>query len=213
LNFFLQISFLNSIDKNNIPVTGLYLLIFIGVVFAIIKLSNGNYLRQLFSIVSFDKNKFETHTSTYSFSKSSFFLQISYIILITLGISILTNEIIGDFNIVKNFIGVLVFYIIQAVGFVIISSLISSNETSFIKHRIAYYELVSILLFPIILFSYYSPFNLSILVLVVLIASSFLIMLRVSIYLTRLISVFHIILYLCTLEIIPILFLLKFIFS
>ncbi|MDA9262283.1 DUF4271 domain-containing protein [bacterium] len=213
MNFFLQISFLNSIDKNNIPVTGLYLLIFIGVVFAIIKLSNGNYLRQLFSIVSFDKNKFETHTSTYSFSKSSFFLQISYIILITLGISILTNEIIGDFNIVKNFIGVLVFYIIQAVGFVIISSLISSNETSFIKHRIAYYELVSILLFPIILFSYYSPFNLSILVLVVLIASSFLIMLRVSIYLTRLISVFHIILYLCTLEIIPILFLLKFIFS
>jgi hypothetical protein len=213
LNNFLQILFLNSIDKNNIPISGLYLLVFVGVIYVTIKLTNDNYLRKLFSVVGFYKKKIEIQTSNNTFSKSSFFLQISLIILLTLGLSILTNEYLGGFNLVRNFIGVLVFYIAQVVGFFLFSSLISNTEISFVKHRLAYNELLNVFLFPIILFSFYSPIDLSLIVLVVLLTSFFLILMRASIYLTSLISVFHIILYLCTLEIIPILFLLKFIFN
>jgi hypothetical protein len=213
LNNFLQILFFNSIDKYSIPISGLYLVVFVGVVFVIIKLTNDNYLRQLFSIVGFYKKKIETQPSNNNFSKSSFFLQISLIILLTLGLSVLTNEYLESFNLARNFIGVLIFYAVQAVGFFVFSSLIGNAETSFVKHRLAYNELLTVFLFPIILFSFYSPINLSLIVLVVLFTSFFLILMRASIYLTSLISVFHIILYLYTLEIIPILFLLKFIFN
>jgi hypothetical protein len=213
LNNFLQILFLNPTDKNNIPVALLYLLIFVGVVFVIIKLANDNYLRQILSRVGLDRKKFDNQTSNYSFSKSNLFLQISSIILVTLGLSILTNEYLGSFNLAQNFIGAFLFYIIQVLSFTVFSSLIINTESSFLKHRLSYYELLSVCLFPLILFSLYSPINLSVLVLLVMLSSVFLIMIRISIYLTSLISVFHIILYICTLEITPILFLLKFTFN
>mgnify|MGYP006145382419 FL=1 len=213
MNNFLQILFLNPTDKNNIPVALLYLLIFVGVVFVIIKLANDNYLRQILSRVGLDRKKFDNQTSNYSFSKSNLFLQISSIILVTLGLSILTNEYLGSFNLAQNFIGAFLFYIIQVLSFTIFSSLIINTESSFLKHRLSYYELLSVCLFPLILFSLYSPINLSVLVLLVMLSSVFLIMIRISIYLTSLISVFHIILYICTLEITPILFLLKFTFN
>ena len=213
MNNFLQILFLNPTDKNNIPVALLYLLIFVGVVFVIIKLANDNYLRQILSRVGVDKKKFDNQTSNYSFSKSNLFLQISSIILVTLGLSILTNEYLGSFNLARNFIGAFLFYIIQVLSFTLFSSLIINTESSFLKHRLFYYELLSVCLFPLILFSLYSPINLSVLVLLVMLSSVFLIMIRISIYLTSLISVFHIILYICTLEITPILFLLKFTFN
>jgi hypothetical protein len=213
LNNFLQILFLNPTDKNNIPVALLYLLFFVGVVFVIIKLANDNYLRQILSRVGLDRKKFDNQTSNYSFSKSNLFLQISSIILVTLGLSILTNEYLGSFNLAQNFIGAFLFYIIQVLSFTVFSSLIINTESSFLKHRLSYYELLSVCLFPLILFSLYSPINLSVLVLLVMLSSVFLIMIRISIYLTSLISVFHIILYICTLEITPILFLLKFTFN
>ena len=213
MNNFLQILFLNPTDKNNIPVALLYLLIFVGVVFVIIKLANDNYLRQILSRVGLDRKKFDNQTSNYSFSKSNLFLQISSIILVTLGLSILTNEYLGSFNLAQNFIGAFLFYIIQVLSFTVFSSLIINTESSFLKHRLSYYELLSVCLFPLILFSLYSPINLSVLVLLVMLSSVFLIMIRISIYLTSLISVFHIILYICTLEITPILFLLKFTFN
>ena len=213
MNNFLQILFLNPTDKNNIPVALLYLLIFVGVVFVIIKLANDNYLRQILSRVGLDRKKFDNKTSNYSFSKSNLFLQISSIILVTLGLSILTNEYLGSFNLAQNFIGAFLFYIIQVLSFTVFSSLIINTESSFLKHRLSYYELLSVCLFPLILFSLYSPINLSVLVLLVMLSSVFLIMIRISIYLTSLISVFHIILYICTLEITPILFLLKFTFN
>ncbi|MFT7010070.1 MAG: hypothetical protein ACJAWR_000068 [Flavobacteriales bacterium] len=213
MNNFLQILFLNPTDKNNIPVALLYLLIFVGVVFVIIKLANDNYLRQILSRVGLDRKKFDNQTSNYSFSKSNLFLQISSIILVTLGLSILTNEYLGSFNLAQNFIGAFLFYIIQVLSFTLFSSLIINTESSFLKHRLSYYELLSVCLFPLILFSLYSPINLSVLVLLVMLSSVFLIMIRISIYLTSLISVFHIILYICTLEITPILFLLKFTFN
>lgn len=213
MNNFLQILFLNPTDKNNIPVALLYLLIFVGVVFVIIKLANDNYLRQILSRVGLDRKKFDNQTSNYSFSKSNLFLQISSIILVTLGLSILTNEYLGSFNLAQNFIGAFLFYIIQVLSFTLFSSLIINTESSFLKHRLSYYELLSVCLFPLILFSLYSPINLSVLVLLVMLSSVFLIMIRISIYLTSLVSVFHIILYICTLEITPILFLLKFTFN
>ena len=213
MNNFLQILFLNPTDKNNIPVALLYLLFFVGVVFVIIKLANDNYLRQILSRVGLDRKKFDNKTSNYSFSKSNLFLQISSIILVTLGLSILTNEYLGSFNLAQNFIGAFLFYIIQVLSFTVFSSLIINTESSFLKHRLSYYELLSVCLFPLILFSLYSPINLSVLVLLVMLSSVFLIMIRISIYLTSLISVFHIILYICTLEITPILFLLKFTFN
>ena len=213
MNNFLQILFLNPTDKNNIPVALLYLLIFVGVVFVIIKFANDNYLRQILSRVGLDRKKFDNQTSNYSFSKSNLFLQISSIILVTLGLSILTNEYLGSFNLAQNFIGAFLFYIIQVLSFTLFSSLIINTESSFLKHRLSYYELLSVCLFPLILFSLYSPINLSVLVLLVMLSSVFLIMIRISIYLTSLISVFHIILYICTLEITPILFLLKFTFN
>lgn len=213
MNNFLQILVLNPIDKNNTPITGLYLLLVIGIIFAVIKLTNNNYLKQLFSIVGFDKKKFETQPSNYNFSKSNVFLQISLIILVTLGFSILTNEYLGSFNIGQNFMGVFILYTTQVLGFTFFSSLVGNTEVSFVRHRLSYYELLSVFLFPLILLSFYSPINLSMLVLVAMLFSLFLIMVRVSIYLTSLTSVFHIILYICTLEIIPILFLLKFIFN
>ena len=213
MNNFLQILFLNPTDKNNIPVALLYLLFFVGVVFVIIKLANDNYLRQIFSRVGLDRKKFDNKTSNYSFSKSNLFLQISSIILVTLGLSILTNEYLGSFNLAQNFIGAFLFYIIQVLSFTLFSSLIINTESSFLKHRLSYYELLSVCLFPLILFSLYSPINLSVLVLLVMLSSVFLIMIRISIYLTSLVSVFHIILYICTLEITPILFLLKFTFN
>ena len=213
MNNFLQILFLNPTDKNNIPVALLYLLFFVGVVFVIIKLANDNYLRQILSRVGLDRKKFDNQTSNYSFSKSNLFLQISSIILVTLGLSILTNEYLGSFNLAQNFIGAFLFYIIQVLSFTVFSSLIINTESSFLKHRLSYYELLSVCLFPLILFSLYSPINLSVLVLLVMLSSVFLIMIRISIYLTSLISVFHIILYICTLEITPILFLLKFTFN
>ncbi|MFT6002528.1 MAG: hypothetical protein ACI95T_001289 [Flavobacteriales bacterium] len=179
----------------------------------IIKLANDNYLRQILSRVGLDRKKFDNQTSNYSFSKSNLFLQISSIILVTLGLSILTNEYLGSFNLAQNFIGAFLFYIIQVLSFTIFSSLIINTESSFLKHRLSYYELLSVCLFPLILFSLYSPINLSVLVLLVMLSSVFLIMIRISIYLTSLISVFHIILYICTLEITPILFLLKFTFN
>lgn len=213
MNNFLQILFLNPTDKNNIPVALLYLLIFVGVVFVIIKFANDNYLRQILSRVGLDRKKFDNQTSNYSFSKSNLFLQISSIILVTLGLSILTNEYLGSFNLAQNFIGAFLFYIIQVLSFTLFSSLIINTESSFLKHRLSYYELLSVCLFPLILFSLYSPINLSVLVLLVMLSSVFLIMIRISIYLTSLVSVFHIILYICTLEITPILFLLKFTFN
>jgi uncharacterized membrane protein len=138
LNNFLQILFLNPTDKNNIPVALLYLLIFVGVVFVIIKLANDNYLRQILSRVGLDRKKFDNQTSNYSFSKSNLFLQISSIILVTLGLSILTNEYLGSFNLAQNFIGAFLFYIIQVLSFTLFSSLIINTESSFLKHRLSY---------------------------------------------------------------------------
>lgn len=209
----MQILFLNPVDKNNIPVIGFYLLVFLAIVFLVIRLSNENYLKQLFLAVSLDENKFEAQKSGYNFSKSSFFLHVSLIILFTLGFCILTDHFFGSFNLMKNFIGVFVFYLVQTSGFVAFSSITNNAEASFVKHRLSYYEILSVLLFPFILVSLYSPINLSMMVIVVFIIVVLIAMIRSSIYLTSLISVFHIILYLCTLEIIPILFLLKFIFN
>ncbi|MGK0435836.1 MAG: putative membrane protein [Flavobacteriales bacterium] len=138
MNNFLQILFLNPTDKNNIPVALLYLLIFVGVVFVIIKLANDNYLRQILSRVGLDRKKFDNQTSNYSFSKSNLFLQISSIILVTLGLSILTNEYLGSFNLAQNFIGAFLFYIIQVLSFTLFSSLIINTESSFLKHRLSY---------------------------------------------------------------------------
>ena len=213
MNNFLQILFLNPIDKNNIPVIGFYLLIFVGIVFIAVRLSYDNYIKQLFSAISLDKNKFEAQNSDYHFSNSRLFLHISLLILFTLSLCLLTDYYLGSYNLKKNFIGVFVFYMVQAFGFIAFSSITNKAETSFVKNRLSYYELTSFFLFPFVIITLYSPINLYWIISVVLISIVLIAMIRSSIYLTGLISVFHIILYLCTLEIIPILFLLKFIFN
>ncbi len=213
LNSFLQIISINPVAKSSAPVAGLYMFVFVAIIYAVVKLSNDNYISGLIATIGLDKKKFEAKGNSFNFSKSSLFMQLSVVLLISIGLSIISYEYQGSYNLAKIVLGVFGFYIIQIAGFVVFASIINSKESSFLHQRLSYYELLGLILFPVILISYYSPIPLVTVVLTIMLASWFLVLTRVSIYLTSLISVFHIILYLCTLEIIPILFLLKFIFN
>ena len=213
LNNFLQIISINPIEKVNAPVAAFYLFIFVAIVFVVVKLSNENYLRGLISTIGLDKKKFDAKGSSFNFSKSSFFMQLSVVLLISLGLSLLSYKLQGSYNLMRIVFGVFCFYAVQIVGFIVFSTIINSKESSFLSQRLSYYELLGVFLFPVILLSFYSPIPLTTAVLTILLAIWFLVLTRVSIYLTSLISVFHIILYICTLEITPILFLLKFTFN
>ena len=210
---FLPLLFLNPTQRDIPPVAGFYLFVVVSFIFILVKLSGENYWKKLVVSASFDQNKFDSLTSIFQLSKNSFFLQIATFVIFSLGFSVLSYHYTGDYQLAKITLGVFVFYLIQAIGFVAFSSIISNSNTFFVKHRLSYNELIGVFVFPIILISFYSHYNLSLLILVVMLSSLILIMTRVSVYLTSVISVFHIILYLCTLEIIPILFLLKFIFN
>ncbi|MEN8927548.1 MAG: DUF4271 domain-containing protein [Flavobacteriales bacterium] len=199
--------------RSSSPALVFYLLLLVAIVVAVIKHTNTNFFSQLITIVSFDKNKFDLQGANFSFSKSSFFAQIAFIIVISLGISILTKEFLGGFQLIKNLSFTSGFCLVQIVGFKLFSSLLGHKEQSFFPARLAFYELLGFVLFPFVATTLYAPINLFYVFASLFLALHLLLLIRVSVYLAASVSVFHIILYLCTLEILPVLFLLKFIFN
>lgn len=203
---------LNNLALKSFPIIPIYIFCFTAITLIFIKLNKNDYFLSLLKIMSLEQNKFDSHSSLGS-EKLNVFLQISYILLISLGIWLFTSSLDIAFSFFTILLFYLGFYVLQCLGFYAFSLLIGDKENSYFQHRLAHNELQILILFPLLLVITYLPGSFFLLIPLLFGCFLFFSWVRSSIYLAKFISSFHIILYLCTLELIPILFLLKFVLT
>lgn len=203
---------LNYLAIKSFPIIPIYIFCFTAITLIFIKLNKSDYFLSLLKIMNLEKNKFDSHSSLGS-EKLNIFLQISYILLITLGIWLFVSSLGATFSFYVTLLFYLGFYVLQSIGFYAFSLLIGDKESSYFQHRLAHNELQVLILFPLLLVITYLPGSFFLLIPVIFGCFLFFSWVRSSIYLAKFISTFHIILYLCTLELMPILFLLKFVLT
>ena len=104
---------------------------------------------------------------------------------------------------------VVLIYVFQLIGLFVFSFLIKEKTESFIRNKLAFIELTSLILFVALFLSIYTPINNNFLIPIVITLAVTLNMVVASTFLSGIISNFHNILYLCMLEIIPVLILLR----
>lgn len=198
-----------QLARPSLPTASSYVFIFVGLVLIYLKLSQPNRLNQITHTIRVEENKFDLTSGLQNMGVSSLLMQISYVLLQTIGIWTL---IYSDYNL-SNFLSVLIYvtgiYLIQLVGFYFFSSIITQENESFFKHRVTHYEFFTLIYLPIFIVLTFLPYESNYLFALVLVLASLFSLVRSSIYLTRYISIFHNILYLCTLELVPALFLIK----
>ena len=188
-----------------------YVLLFSALFLIYIKINNNVYFKNLFNSIFSESAQFDSSLQTSLGNISSGLLQFSYILLTTLGISFIIDisPSYGDYFtfLIKFF----TFYTFQLVGFYLISFIIGFKSSSFVRNRLVLNEINAVFLFFTLLLALYFPFSKSFSLPIIICFSGLINLIGSVTYLTSKISNFHIILYLCMLEIIPVLLLLKFI--
>lgn len=209
--------FLNSIELHNQVInrdSSVEFYVFVGVAFVLIylKTTKNSFFKNLLSTIFSDSTYFDSLLQTGITSSGSVMLQLSFVILSGLGMGYLTSSE-SYFTVAsagKGMLFVLLMYVYQLIALYVFTVINFSKDTDFLRHRLAYNEFNALLLFVGLLLVFYLPFstwylNIAVFCLVWLVN-----MVGSSAYLLGNISVFHIILYLCILELIPVLFLLKY---
>ena len=203
---------LQNIERSNVDFFDFYLFLFVAIVLVIAKLNNSSFLNKLFSLISIKKSvQNEDFQKDFGFDFTSILLNIGYILLISYGFYHFFAENRGFYVFSHFFLGTIIFYIIQLFGIFVFEKIIETKEAelTFLKSKLSYNEVNVLILFPILLIADYAPFSIKWFFIASIVVLQSFNMVRTSIYLARYISIFHIILYLCTLEIILILFLIK----
>ena len=196
------------IIKQTQPVLEVIILILLLSGLALIRASNTNYSYFLTNNLLTKQETFYKSLSNVNLqNKSTIFLNVNFVFI---GALFLTKIYTINF-----FQALFVLLCYKAVHFIVlglIEKVLLNKETiiSFTKRRVALTELTGVILLFFILFTnFLNPSNDVLILLTALVM--IIIWIKIATILTHYISVFHIILYLCTLEILPILFLVKFI--
>ena len=200
---------ITQLARPSLPTVSFYVFIFVGLVFIYLKLSQPTRLSQIANNMRIEENKFDLASGLMNQSISSLLMQISYILLQTTGIWTVTSSEY-DFS---SFLLILLFvtgiYLVQLLGFYFFSSITTQENKSFFRHRITHYEFFTLIYLPIFIALTFIPYDYNLIMIVIIGACSLFSLVRSAIYLTPYISVFNNILYLCTLELLPALFLIK----
>ena len=186
-----------------------YVFVLVAILLIYIKLNKTSYLKNLANLFFSEHSQFDPTLQTNIGNISSGFLQLSYALLISLGIS---HYVYIDFGFQDYFsilFKLIAFYIILIGLIYIVSSTISKNSGSFIRNRLAFNEANALFLFLALLLSINLPID-EHFTLLILLCSMAINMFGATLYLQGIISIFHIILYLCMLEILPVLVLTKY---
>ena len=215
----LILSLANPVLRFSYPSFVFYLLIICLVGIAWIKLFRGRYFASLFS------GSFSQQRLFYSAKLGNIFANISsrilvanYLVIVSLlifWIFIQNSAYPVSFGLWLKILGILILYFgLKAVGIGVIEFLFYGQKGLFELNKLHFlgYEVNGILMFPIVIFIYYFSIDPSILITIVIwfiIIFSLLRMISISYKLVGEVSFFHLFLYLCTLEIIPMLFLAK----
>ena len=198
-----------QLARPTLPTASPYVFIFVCIVLIYIKLMQPNRLNQIAHTMWIEETKFDITSGLQNMGISSLLMQISYILLQTIGIWAL---VYSDYNF-AGFLFILSIvagiYIIQLIGFFLFSSIISQESESFFRHRITHSEFFALIYLPIFAVVTFLPYETNYVIAIIMGVCSLFSLIRSAIYLTRYISVFHNILYLCTLELVPTLFLIK----
>lgn len=182
----------------------LFISFFVGV--TIIRVANPKHLPYIlgFHIVSSGKRKQDLSILSKNDSKSSLFLNFFYVLFF----SLLLQKLFGLNYLIALALGAGLFSI-KLIGWFTIQQFISKkSEMTFLKSRFLINETMAFGLFFYLLIYHYVPHDV---VFVYFFASLifFLALVRISTILTNYISIFHNVLYLCALEILPVLVLVK----
>ena len=166
----------------------------------------------MFSTVSSSSPYFDSLLQTGITSSGSVLLQVSFLLLASLGLcELIQPEIsIPTISMARSLLLVAGIYIFQFIGLYIFSIIKFSGDTDFLRKRLAYNEFNALLLFVGLIAVFYLPFSTSYFNIILFCVVWLVNMVGSSTYLLGNISVFHIILYLCILELIPVLFLIKY---
>ena len=195
-------------QKASVP---FYVFLVVAIFLIYIKLNKPKYFGLLFENSLKDSEKLDSSSQITFGNLSGVLLQISFILLVSLAIwqtpYFFEKKSWMNYAIILG--GVSVLYCIQAIGIFLFSFIIKAGNNHFPTHRLSQNEGIAIILLIGLLLTIYIPFETNWLVVAIITGCFLFNLIRVSIYLTTNISTFHIILYLCTLEIIPVLFLLK----
>ncbi len=212
-----MISFLNSIELQNQVIKNdssieFYVLIAVSFVLIYLKTTKNSFFKNLLSTVFSDSAHFDSLLQTGITSFGSVLLQISFVVLAGVGMSQLVSPayIFSPSSVGAGILSVLALYIFQLIALFVFTLINFAGDTDFLRKRLAYNEFNSLLLFVGLIAVCYFPFstfyvNATLFCLVWLVN-----MVGSSAYLLGNISIFHIILYLCILELIPVLFLIKY---
>ncbi len=210
-----MLPFLSAIELHNQVVekpTSLAFYIFLGVALVLIylKTSKTHFFRNLISTVSSDSTHFDPLLQTGSTNSGSVFMQLCFVLLAGLGVSALLQPELTVSGIIKGVFSVLGLYVFQLFALYIFSIINFSGDTDFLRKKLAYNEFNVLVLFVGLILVFYLPFYNVYLNSILFLLVWLLNMLGSSAYLLGNISIFHIILYLCILELIPVLFLIKY---
>ncbi len=210
-----MLPFLSTIELHNQAIekpTSVVILILLGVaiVLSYLKTSKNLFFKNLLSTVSSDSSYFDSLLQTGITSSSSVLMQICFVFLSGLGMSQLLYPELSAQGILAGILAVLSLYTFQLLALYIFSVINFSNDTDFLRKRLAYNEFNSLVLFVGLILVFYLPFSTLYLNIILFLFIWLVNMVGSSAYLLGNISIFHIILYLCILELIPVLFLIKY---
>lgn len=198
-------------DQHFIPINNgahielfIFTLFFIGI--TIVRVSNPKHIPYIlgFHYLKTSKRKQDFLVFGKNDSKSSVFLNFFYVVFLSLLIQKLFNlEYLQAFLVGTSL------FTVQLLGWLVVQQFLSTkSEISFLKSRFLMNETVAFLFFFYLILHQYVPHN----IIIGYIFSSLIFvfaLIRVSGILTNYISVFHNILYLCALEILPVLVMVK----
>ena len=209
--------FLTSIELHNQVLDSpssisFFILLGVAIVLVYLKTNKNLFFKNLFSTVSSSSTYFDSLLQTGITSSGSVLLQVSFLFLSSLGLCELVQpEIsISATSLARSFLLVAGLYVFQFMGLYIFSIIKFSGDTDFLRKRLAYNEFNALLLFVGLIAVFYLPFSTSYFNIILFCVVWLVNMVGSSAYLLGNISVFHIILYLCILELIPVLFLIKY---
>ena len=198
------------IPKAHQPLLEIIILILMLGVLGLIRVTNYNYSFFLTNNLLAKKDSFYKSLSSVNLqNKSTLFLYLNFILC---GSIFMSKTF--DIALFKTLLLLLTFKTAQTVGLVIFEKIFlpQSEVISFVKRRLALTELSGVIILMFMIFTNFLNLNTDLLILLSALVM-IIIWIKNAIVLSHNISNFHIILYLCTLEILPTLVLVKFIYK
>ena len=188
-----------------------YLFLVSCLIFIYVKLNQSPYFITLFEFIFIGSSKFGSSIPKNLANTSSLLLQITFVTMVGIGLSYYIDHHTNLFVFLKTILILAAILGIQVAGSYFFSSLTNQKITIFPRYRLALNEISSLFLFLTLFFVVNFSLDISFIILYILVTSALFNMIGSAIYLVKLISNFHIILYLCILEITPVLLIIKFI--